>query len=174
MNENTRSMQAFRLPRYQEIPNVGLYLEQVTRYIGECFAPLMEGMITASMISNYVKRGLVSNPIKKQYSREQIACLIYITAVKTVLTMEDIRLMFQIQRDVCDVQVAYDYFCGTLENMLSAIGAGEEIPGLPAGEQEEKLMLHNTIVAVAHTVCLRKRFAVMQQLQGEKKEEQEK
>ncbi len=166
MSENTQGMQAFCLPRYQEIPNVGLYLEQVTRYIGECFAPLMDGLITASMISNYVKRGLVSNPVKKQYSREQIACLIYITAVKTVLTMEDIRLMFHIQRDICDVQIAYDYFCSTLENMLSAISAGEEIPALPAGESEEKGMLHNTIVAVAHTVCLRKRFAALQQAQN--------
>ncbi|MBQ3000240.1 MAG: DUF1836 domain-containing protein [Oscillospiraceae bacterium] len=159
------------MPRYQEIPNVGLYLEQVTRYIGECFTPIMDGAITASMISNYVKRGMVTNPVKKQYSREQIACLIYITAVKTVLTMEDIRLMFQIQKEVCEVQVAYDYFCGTLEHMLSAIDAGEEIPALPAGEAEEKIMLHNTVVAVAHTVCLRKRFAQMQQLQSEKKED---
>ena len=168
MNENTQKMQTFCLPRYQEIPNVGLYLEQVTRYIGECFEPLMDGVITASMISNYVKRGLVSNPVKKQYSREQIACFIYITAVKTVLTMEDIRLMFHIQKDVCDVQVAYDYFCGTLENMLTAIGAGEELPILPAGESEEKMMLNNTIVAVAHTVCLRKHFAALRQAQTEK------
>ena len=170
MSENTQGVQPFSLPRYQEIPNVGLYLEQVTRYISECFAPLMDGLITASMISNYVKRGLVSNPVKKQYSREQIACLIYITAVKTVLTMEDIRLMFQIQKGVCDLQVAYDYFCDTLGNMHSAISAGEEIPALPAGESEEKVMLHNTIVAVAHTVCLRKRFAALQQAQNEKEQ----
>lgn len=168
MSECIQNVQAFRLPRYQEIPNVGLYLEQVARYIGECFAPLMDGVITTSMISNYVKRGLVSNPVKKQYSREQIACLIYITAVKTVLTMEDIRLMFRIQRDVCDVQIAYDYFCETLENMLLAIGEGEKDPALPAGETEEKLMLDNTVVAVAHTVCLRKRFAALQQERGEK------
>ncbi|MBE6942812.1 MAG: DUF1836 domain-containing protein [Ruminococcaceae bacterium] len=162
------------MPRYQEIPNVGLYLEQVTRYIGECFAPLMDGGITASMISNYVKRGLVSNPVKKQYSREQIACLIYITAVKTVLTMENIRLMFRIQKDVCEMQIAYDYFCDGLETMLFCVSSGEEIPALAAGATEEMLMLHNTVVAVAHTICLRKRFAVMQQLQSEEKEDVQK
>ena len=28
-----QSVQGFRLPRYQEIPDVGLYLEQATKYI---------------------------------------------------------------------------------------------------------------------------------------------
>ena len=28
-------VETFRLPRYNEIPNVGLYLEQATKYVGE-------------------------------------------------------------------------------------------------------------------------------------------
>ena len=51
----TESLQDFRLPRYQEIPDVGLYLEQTTKYIAGHLAPLQEGRITSSMISNYVK-----------------------------------------------------------------------------------------------------------------------
>ena len=169
MQENTNVEQVFRLPRYQEIPNVGLYLEQATRYIGECFAPLLDNAITASMISNYVKRGLVSNPIKKQYSREQIADLIYITVFKTVLSMEDIRLMLSIQRKTWPSQEAYDYFSSALEETLSCISVGKKLPDFPEGESEGKTMLHNTIVAVAHTICLRKRFAALQQeIQEEK------
>ena len=26
----------FKLPRYQELPNVGLYLEQTTNYLNQC------------------------------------------------------------------------------------------------------------------------------------------
>lgn len=168
MSENRNEKEAFHLPRYHEIPNVGLYLEQTTRYIAECFEPLLDGVITSSMISNYVKRGLVSNPVKKQYSREQIAYLIYITTVKTVLSMEDIRLMLRIQKETYETQAAYDYFCTLLEEMLSSIESGEQVT-LSAGETEEKLMLHNTVVAVAHTICLRKRFAVLQQAKSEEK-----
>ena len=29
----TAAIRSFRLPRYEEIPNVGLYLEQTTKYI---------------------------------------------------------------------------------------------------------------------------------------------
>ena len=74
----------FRLPRYHEIPNVGLYLEQITKYICESLAPLQENVLTSSMISNYVKKNLISNPVKKLYSRDQIAYLIFIAIAKTV------------------------------------------------------------------------------------------
>ncbi len=169
MEETTGVMQDFRLPRYHEIPNVGLYLEQTARYIAECFEPLLDGVITTSMISNYVKRGLVSNPVKKQYSREQIAYLIYITTVKTVLSMEDIRLMLQIQKETYETQVAYDYFCTAMEEMLSCISQNRQIPDVSAGaESAEKTMLRNTVVAVAHTICLRKQFALLQQKEQEK------
>ena len=60
----------FCLPAYNEIPDVGLYLEQTVKYINGYFAPFPDMELTASMVSNYVKKGLVSNPVKKQYSRE--------------------------------------------------------------------------------------------------------
>ena len=60
-----REAQQFRLPGYQEIPNVGLYLEQTVKYLNEFLVPL-GAEITPSMVSNYVKKGLVSNPVRKQ------------------------------------------------------------------------------------------------------------
>ena len=68
-----QSVADFRLPRYHEIPNVGLYLEQATKYVCEYLAPLGEYTLTPSMISNYVKKGLIANPVKKQYGRDHIA-----------------------------------------------------------------------------------------------------
>ena len=59
-----------RLPRYREIPDVGLYLEQVTKYVSDSLAPLGQGTVTGSMVSNYVKKGLIRNPVKKQYGRD--------------------------------------------------------------------------------------------------------
>ena len=49
------SFRDFHLPRYQEIPDVGLYLEQAAKYIGNCLSPLGDTALTRSMISNYVK-----------------------------------------------------------------------------------------------------------------------
>ena len=49
------SIADFHLPRYNEIPNVGLYLEQATKYVCEYLEPLGEYTLPPSMISNYVK-----------------------------------------------------------------------------------------------------------------------
>ena len=40
----------FRLPAYEEIPNVGLYLEQVTKYISDYLAPLEDVSISNTQI----------------------------------------------------------------------------------------------------------------------------
>ncbi len=156
--------QDFHLPRYQEIPNIGLYLEQTAKYVSECFSPLIKDGITNSMISNYVKRGVLENPIKKQYSRDQIACLICITAVKTVLSMEDIKLMFRIQKASYSIQIAYDYFCREFENMLEYTFGLKDAPDAVGVENtDEKFMLRNTVMTAAHAIHLHALFAALHQ-----------
>jgi len=107
-------IRSFRMPRYGEIPAVGLYLEQTTKYINSHLAPLGCMEITASMISNYVKKGLIPNPVKKQYGADHIARLFFIAIVKNLVAMENIALLFEIQNASYPLPVAYDYFCGEL------------------------------------------------------------
>ena len=64
MSANT--IQSFHLPPYHEIPDVGLYLDQVTRYINDSLQPLGQPPVPASMLSNYVKKGSVARPVRKQ------------------------------------------------------------------------------------------------------------
>ena len=77
------------LPRYDQLPNVSLYRDQVIEYVAQWMEPLSicveQPVITPSMINNYVKVGLVPAPVKKQYGREQIARLIAICIFKQVL-----------------------------------------------------------------------------------------
>lgn len=158
------SIRGFRLPRYREIPDMGLYLEQTAQYIAEALGPLTDVTITASMISNYVKRGLIANPVKKQYDREQIAYLIFIGVVKLVLSMDDIRMMVGIQRETYASEVAYDYFCMEFENVLEYIFGHKSAPEMIGVENtDEKVMLRNTIIAVAHKVYLDKLFAAIRE-----------
>lgn len=65
-------MESFRLPRYAQIPNVGLYLEQVVRYVNAHLAPLGEPELTNSMVSNYVKQSLIPAPIKRHTHRSTL------------------------------------------------------------------------------------------------------
>lgn len=158
------AIQGFKLPRYHEIPDVGLYLEQTTKYVSDCLRPFSDLAITGSMISNYVKKGLISNPVKKQYSRDQIAQLIYIAVVKTVVSMDDLRLMFGIQMSTYPIQVAYDYFCSELETALECIfGRKDEMERISAASSDEKVMLRNVITTVAHKVYLGRLFATLRE-----------
>jgi hypothetical protein len=157
----------FTLPRYDEIPNVGLYLEQAAKYISEYTSVLGDYALTGSMISNYVKKGLVANPVKKQYYREQIAYLMFIAVAKSVLSMDDIRLLFQLQKHTYEPRKAYDYFRLELENVLYHVfGLKPELDTVGRDQTEAKKMLRTTIVAVAHKVYLEQYFAAYYQEQG--------
>ena len=156
------SIEALHLPAYQEIPDVGLYLEQTAKYISDALTPIQDTPITGSMISNYVKKGLISKPVRKQYSREQIAQLIFIATAKSVVSMDDLNLMLSVQRKTYSIQVAYDYFRDELYQMLTYVFSrkGEmDAPDMQASE--EKVMLRNAVITVAHKIYLDKLFAVL-------------
>jgi len=158
------SIKNFRLPRYHEIPNVGLYLEQTSKYITDYLQPLGEINVTGSMISNYVKKKLIANPVKKMYGREQIAYLIFISVAKTVLSMENIRVLFDIQKKTYEPERAYDYFCSEFEESLRYVfGAQKELSAITDKNFDEKLLVRRTINTSAYKIYLDKCFEVMAQ-----------
>ena len=134
----------FTLPVYDQIPNVGLYLEQVTKYLNEYLEPLGCPPLTGSMISNYVKKGLVKNPVKKQYDREHIARLLVVAVSKTVLSLEEIQ---QLLAGHPEGQQGYEAFCATLLSQL------EE-----AFEKPPRGLLPDTMCAVAQKLYLERAF----------------
>ena len=160
-----REAQQFRLPGYQEIPNVGLYLEQTVKYLNEFLVPL-GAEITPSMVSNYVKKGLVSNPVRKQYDREQIASLLFIAVAKSVITLEEVQQLIDLQKLTYSPERAYTYFCQELENVLFTVyGLKEQLETVSPDDPTEKTLLRSTIIAVAHKTYLSKCFAVLRQEQ---------
>lgn len=154
------SIEGFHFPKYEDIPNVGLYLEQVTKYINEYLAPLDNLTITPSMISNYVKKGLLANPVKKQYSREQIAYIFFIAVAKSVLSLDNLHVFMEMQRKTYPIQIAYDYFCQEFENVLEYVFELKDSMDTIGSDKntDEKLMLRKTIITVSHKIYLDKCF----------------
>ncbi len=160
-------IRSFRLPEYEAIPDVGLYLEQTTKYITDRLAPLKSLTITNSMIGNYVKRGLIANPVKKQYAREQIAYLIFIAVAKSVLSLEDIQLLIEMQKSSYDTKRAYDYFCREFENVLQVVfGAKEQLDAVGVDKTQQKTVLRNTIITVAHKLYLDACFSALREAEA--------
>ena len=151
------SIREFRLPRYTEIPNVGLYLEQATKYVCEYLAPLGEYSLTPSMISNYVKKGLVANPVKKQYGRDQIAYLFFIAVAKSVLSLDALTGFIHLQQQTYPLPKAYDYFCEEFENLLQfTFDVKDTMESVGEDNTDEKRLLYTCIVAAVQKVYLEK------------------
>lgn len=145
----------FHLPKYDEIPDIGLYLEQTTQYINDFFEVIPGMEITNSMISNYVKKGIVERSIKKKYYRRQIACLLFITLAKSVCSMENIYLLFELQLASYEDKIAYDYLCNEVKNVMDYVfGLKDSLDSVGVTSSLTKDLLRTTIVAVAHKMYL--------------------
>ena len=154
------SIQSFHLPRYQDLPNMGLYLDQTTKYLNYFLAPLGCMEVTSSMISNYVKKGLIPSPVKKLYYADQIAYLFFIIIAKQVLSMENIIALSERQKKTYTIPVAYDYFCSELENMLYYVfGITDSVAQIGVTASHEKTMLRSVIIAAVHIIYLDRCFA---------------
>lgn len=147
-------IQDFRLPEYTEIPDVGLYLKQVVKFINDSAGCHFGFTVTDSMLSNYVKMHIVPSPQKKLYYRDHIALLLFISMAKSVLSLENIDALLKFQKDYCSVMEAYATFKETFESSLQAVYSGDTLPAAPADTSEEKQLLGKIVIAMSYKFYL--------------------
>ena len=85
-------LERYRLPDWEEIPDFGLYMEQVVQLLRQYLSYLPPELkqsqtITAAAINNYVRTKLLPEPRKKRYYRIHIAYLIMICTLKQSLRL---------------------------------------------------------------------------------------
>ena len=152
-------IRGFRLPRYAEIPTVGLYLEQTIKYINTFLSPLGCLELTSSMVSNYVKKGLIPAPVRKQYYPEQICYLFFVALAKNLTSIENIDLLISVQRSTYPLPMSYDYMCEELENMLFYFFDLKDAPeDVGETESDEKNLLRGLIMSAANVIYLNNYF----------------
>ena len=145
----------FALPRYNDLPSVGLYLDQTVQFVNGYFRSFCGVELTPSMVSNYVKK----------YTRDQIASLMYIAVSKTVLSIENIDTLFKMQREHCSAGTAYDIFCEELETSLSVV-FGSKAAQPETVLNDERLLLRSTIFAAVNKMYLDCCFDALRQEQA--------
>lgn len=116
----------FHIPRWEELPNINLFLEQVVTLINNSLTPYIflnsdsndeNELLTKTMINNYVKHGIIEAPTKKQYSKSQVAKLFAICVLKQVYSMQDIKKLIAMALK-SDIQISYNKFCNLFEEAL--------------------------------------------------------
>lgn len=77
-----------------DIPNIDLYMDQVTTYLNDKFANTKrhedDKLMTKTMINNYVKSRLLPSPEKKKYTKDHMMVLIMIYFFKNILSINDV------------------------------------------------------------------------------------
>jgi len=80
--------------RAEDLPNIHLYMDQVTTLMEEELAftkrNAEDKVLTKTMINNYAKNNVLPPPEKKKYSKDQLLILILIYYLKNVLVIRDI------------------------------------------------------------------------------------
>ena len=97
--------------------------------------------------------------MKKQYYRDQIADIFFIAVAKSVLSLENIQLLLEIQKNHYDTREAYAFFCCEFESILRYEGGLQDSRSASEPEAaDEKIMLRNTIITAVHKIYRDKYF----------------
>lgn len=121
-------LRAQRPVPWDQLPDFALYMDQVLSYMDRQVIRFDEDDgLTAAMVNNYTKSGLVPRAEGKKYGREHLAYLTVICVLKRVMSTRDMDLLIQEelqgQRSVSD---GYAAFCASLDKALNLTAAEME------------------------------------------------
>lgn len=109
-----------KLPRWNELPDFELYMDQVIslmqKYLFAYIRP--EETLTPSMINNYVKMDVLPAPEKKKYNKEHLAKLIVICLMKKQAPLNAINFVMNEQISANGLASFYNYFIDLYEGAL--------------------------------------------------------
>lgn len=154
----------FHIPRFNELPRVPLYKDQVITYLENLVKVInIEGdekIITPTMINNYVKQKVVSPPKDKKYNEKHLAYLIVVCLLKQVFSLQEICELINIQIESCPIEVAYDYFCEEVEQAIKAVFSTRDFsyPTSTGTTTNESEILRSTVMAVANKVFIKNKL----------------
>ena len=123
-------LQGCLLPDWETLPDFGLYKDQMILFVSRSL-PGVSGQLdlTASMINNYVKAGLIDKPAGKKYSREALAQLRMIVQLKLTTPMDLVKSLLH-PEDGTGTEALYRQFRQYQEQVIAEYRKQEDAPRL--------------------------------------------
>jgi len=122
MNQDDLDL-TLRLPRWEDLPDIDLYMDQVIRLTEKHLATLEIKPVTAAMINNYVKLKLLPPPQNKKYTRMHVAFIFSIAILKDVFEIIQIREGIFYETKTLGLKQAYNHFVTEVENAVKLVDA---------------------------------------------------
>lgn len=144
------------LPKWEELPALDLYMDQVVAlingYLG--FLPKevgMDAVVTAAAINNYVRKKIVPPPVKKRYSRIHLAYLLMICSLKQGVSISYVQQMIPVTLSEETVRTVYDQFVE--QHRRTTLYFVEQVnritPAILAEDKTDDQRLSNVVTAFA-------------------------
>lgn len=163
-------LQNVRPEGWEQIPDIDLYMDQVISYMGRQhigLAPTGDETLTAAMINNYAKNGLLPRAKGKRYGREHLAYLTAICLLKQVLSVSETGTLLKKEMEHRDIHEFYDDYLQILDSTFT-----ETADRISEEESEEvlaELALTMAVESYAKMLACKKILTAISPVSEEKK-----
>ena len=135
IRELKERLEGERPVEWEELPDIGLYMDQLISYMPRQLIHYGEGeTLTSAMVNNYIKDGALPRAEGKRYNRAHLASLTALCALKQVLSVKDAGLLLDAASAGRKPEELYAQFREALDRALD-VTAGS----LDASDREEDL-----------------------------------
>ena len=148
---------------WEQLPDFALYMDQVLSYMDRQFIRFDEAdTLTAAMVNNYTKSGLVPRAEGKKYNREHLAYLTAICILKRVMSTRDMDMLIHEElQGSHSVESGYNAFCASLDKALNI--TVDEMESRPAGDSLADAAIHFALLSYAAGVASSRYVALLRQ-----------
>ena len=114
IKEWNRLLEEYRLPDWEDFPELPLYMDQVIYLMDQYLSPLPreteQKAVTPAMINNYVKLGMMPRPNKKRYTRVHLAYLVMVCVLKQTISAAEIKKLVPAELGEEETRARYEAF----------------------------------------------------------------
>ena len=158
---NIRRSTRLRLPRWHELPEMGLYMDQMLSLINPHFEENYgeSYLLTSTMVNNYVKLCVVPSPVKRRYDRSTVARLFVIITLKSIFNVQEIaELIAALNDDDAghELSESYDLYCSTLESAIDSTYADSISHTKP--DDDYLRVIEDVATAAAYQLIVKRRL----------------
>ncbi|MDP4133031.1 MAG: DUF1836 domain-containing protein [Bacillota bacterium] len=154
-SQEVKEVLHFKCKRSNELPNLKLYMDQVTSFINEMlniFTLDEKDKLTKSMVNNYVKQKIIAAPTDKKYSRGQLMSLIIVCMLKRVFSIGEISEIMKLTEKNYEFDVAYDCFCDEFEKALKSVFGNKA----SVDKDNDSVLIKKVVLSLANKLYLQK------------------
>ena len=162
LKELRERMATQRPEEWDQLPDLALYMDQLISYMPRQLIRFEEGDgLTAAMVNNYIKDGLLPRAEGKRYGREHLAWLTAICALKNVISMREMATLFGAMDGAGEARERYGAFLEELDRALDR--AAQPLEGDVGEETLAPLALRLALDSYASKLACQRVLSVLEE-----------